>query len=259
MHVSYKSRRYTCRPSPRPSPDHSHFQPFLILVFHSSCYLVPPPAFTTTSMATLTQPTTGSSTEKVLTNYELLEMILLRLPQRDILTSAHRVCRSFHAVVKRSHPIQERLFFRQTSIPGLKTDRITGFAFNELVAEFLHSRHASVYYHKSIRISHQFYLGPERTRTEGSWLDMYPTSHEMEYTHVTKMAYRWRGEAVFDIETPPGGSEREFEPLAQLRYRELLDMAVELVSGHHADDDPERPRYREVCLKFCIQPRRRDS
>lgn len=67
---------------------------------------------------------------QVLSVYELLELILLELPERDLLL-AQRVCSSFKSVIEKSEPIQQRLFFRpQLQSPGEQVPRI-----NDLLLE----------------------------------------------------------------------------------------------------------------------------
>ncbi|KAF2646711.1 hypothetical protein P280DRAFT_475553 [Massarina eburnea CBS 473.64] len=48
----------------------------------------------------------------VLSTTELLELILTHLPLPDILTSAQRVCRTWHSVISTSPTLQTMLFFR---------------------------------------------------------------------------------------------------------------------------------------------------
>ena len=62
--------------------------------------------------------------------YELLELILLELPVRDLLF-AQLVCRSFKATIDQSEPIQERLFFR----PQIKSAARDGTRVNDLLLD----------------------------------------------------------------------------------------------------------------------------
>lgn len=62
--------------------------------------------------------------------YELLELILLELPVRDLLF-AQLVCRTFKATIDRSEPIQQRLFFR----PQIKGTGDDGLRVNDLLLE----------------------------------------------------------------------------------------------------------------------------
>ncbi|CAI6335894.1 unnamed protein product [Periconia digitata] len=72
---------------------------------------------TAKSVAQVTEPT-SLSTSTALTNlpYEILEMILLFLPMRDLLLS-QRICRYFKETIVSSKTIQRALFFEPSHYP----------------------------------------------------------------------------------------------------------------------------------------------
>lgn len=50
-------------------------------------------------------------TEQVLSTAELLELILLNLDLRTLLTTAQRTCRDWNSFIRDSHSLQENLYF----------------------------------------------------------------------------------------------------------------------------------------------------
>lgn len=56
--------------------------------------------------------------ERVFGIGEMLEKILLVLPEQDLLTNATRVCKKWHAFIKDSPPLQQKLFFEPAPGPA---------------------------------------------------------------------------------------------------------------------------------------------
>lgn len=73
------------------------------------------PTCTTTSTSPQLAPDPRSPAERTLNTIELLEQVLLHLPEKDLLVNAQRVNQQFKATIDGSFILQEKLCFRQTN------------------------------------------------------------------------------------------------------------------------------------------------
>lgn len=63
-------------------------------------------------------PDYSSSMDRTLATVELLELILLAIDVRTLLTSANRVCQHWNHVIQQSFPLQTALFFQPIVVPA---------------------------------------------------------------------------------------------------------------------------------------------
>ncbi len=76
---------------------------------------------TTTAMAT-SAPNSLSAASTVLSIAEILETIIINLPERDILVAANRVSREWHDAIKSSLRIRQRIFLPGPNVTALEPD-----------------------------------------------------------------------------------------------------------------------------------------